>query len=95
MSPAAPPAYLVREDQLEKLAKAAAREGARRALAEIGLEDARAADDVRDLRDLLAAWHDARKIAWRTTIKVVTTGILAILLAGAAASLAFRTKLGL
>lgn len=95
MSPPHPPAYLVQEEQLQQLAKMAAREGAKEALSRLGLDDETAAGDVRDLRDLLAAWRDARKIAWRTTIKVITTGLLAILLAGAAAILAVRAKLGL
>ena len=42
---------------------------------------------VRELRDLLEAWRDARRTAWQTTIKVVTTGILAALLVGAAIKL--------
>lgn len=90
MIPAQEPAYLVREDQLQALAKAAARDGARQALADLGLHDDRAADDVRDLRDLLGAWRDARKVAWRTTVKVITTGVLAVLIAGAA----IKLKLG-
>jgi formate/nitrite transporter FocA (FNT family) len=36
---------------------------------------------------LLAAWRDARKTAWHTFIKVLTTGILAALLVGAAVKL--------
>lgn len=42
---------------------------------------------IRELRDLLEAWRDARRTAWQTTIKVVTTGILAALLVGAAIKL--------
>jgi hypothetical protein len=39
------------------------------------------------LRGLLEAWRDARRTAWRTTVKVVTTGVLAVLLVGAAIKL--------
>jgi hypothetical protein len=39
------------------------------------------------LRGLLEAWRDARRTAWRTTVKVLTTGILAALLVGAAIKL--------
>ena len=53
-------------------------------LAHLGLENGSAAKDIRELRDLLEAWRDARRTAWQTTIKVVTTGILAALLVGAA-----------
>ena len=41
----------------------------------------------RELRDLLEAWCDARRTVWQTTIKVVTTGILAALLVGDAIKL--------
>ena len=44
-------------------------------------------NDVHELRDLLEAWRDARRTAWQTTVKVVTTGILAALLIGAAIKL--------
>jgi hypothetical protein len=43
--------------------------------------------DIRELRDLLEAWRDARRTAWQTTVKVITTGILAALLVGAAIKL--------
>ncbi len=46
-----------------------------------------AAKDIRELRDLLEAWRDARRTAWQTAVKVITTGILAALLVGAAIKL--------
>lgn len=76
---------------LEVLLDRAAEEGARRALAAIGLEDAHAAADVRDLRELLTAWRQAKRTVWQTAVRFVTTVILAALLAG----LALRVKLGL
>ena len=66
-----------------KLRKSAAE----RALACLGLENGHAARDIRELRDLLEAWRDARRTAWQTTVKVITTGILAALLVGAAIKL--------
>jgi len=39
------------------------------------------------LRELLEAWRDARRTAWRTTIKVITTAVLAMLLVGVAIKL--------
>lgn len=74
-------------DEFEKLLDRAAERGAERCLAHIGLENGSAAKDIRELRDLLEAWRDARRTAWQTTIKVVTTGILAALLVGAAIKL--------
>ena len=40
-----------------------------------------------DFDDLLEAWRDARRTAWQTAVKVITTGILAALLVGAAIKL--------
>ena len=77
---------LGRADSAELLDRAADR-AAERCLAHLGLENGSAAKDIRELRDLLEAWRDARRTAWQTTIKVVTTGILAALLVGAAIKL--------
>ena len=43
-----------------------------------------AACDIRELRGLLDAWRDARRTAWQTVVKVLTTGLLMALLVGAA-----------
>ena len=77
---------LCKEDFDELLDRAAER-GAERALAHLGLENGHAAKDIRELRDLLEAWRDARRTAWQTTVKVITTGILAAMLVGAAIKL--------
>jgi hypothetical protein len=53
----------------------------------MGLENGHAARDIRELRDLLAAWRDARRTAWQTFVKVLTTGLLAALIVGAAIKL--------
>ena len=85
---------LLRREDFDDLLDRAAERGAERCLAlpclalpclaHLGLENGSAAKDIRELRDLLEAWRDARRTAWQTTIKVVTTGILAALLVGAA-----------
>ena len=72
---------------LDELLDRAAERGAERCLAHLGLENGHAAKDIRELRDLLEAWRDARRTAWQTAVKVVTTGILAALLIGAAIKL--------
>ncbi len=74
----------LRPEDLDELLTQAAEKGAARALAALGLENGHAAKDIRDLRGLIEAWRQARQTAWQTTIKVVTTGILAALLLGAA-----------
>ena len=78
---------LVRREDFDELLDRAAERGAERVLAHLGLENGHAARDIRELRDLLEAWRDARRTAWQTTIKVATTGILAALLVGAAIKL--------
>lgn len=78
---------LLRREDFEDLLDRAAERGAERCLAHLGLENGHAAKDIRELRDLLEAWRDARRTAWQTAVKVVTTGILAALLVGAAIKL--------
>jgi hypothetical protein len=78
---------LLRHEDFNELLNRAAERGAERCLAHLGLENGHAARDIRELRDLLEAWRDARRTAWQTTIKVVTTGILAALLVAAAIKL--------
>lgn len=83
------PILTLRADDLDELVTRAAERGAERALASLGLENGHAADDIRDLRGLIEAWRDARRTAWQTVIRLVTTGILALLLVGAAIKLKF------
>jgi len=78
---------LLRREDFEDLLDRAAERGAEGVLAHLGLENGHAARDIRELRDLLEAWRDARRTAWQTTIKVATTAILAALLVGAAIKL--------
>ena len=75
---------LLRKEDFDELLAHAAERGAERVLAHLGLENGHAARDIRELRDLLEAWRDARRTAWQTTVKVITTGILAALVLGAA-----------
>jgi hypothetical protein len=79
----------LRQEVFDELLTRAAERGAKRVLDQLGLENGHAARDIRELRDLLEAWRDARRTAWRTTVRVLTTGILAALLVGAA----FKLKL--
>ena len=78
---------LLRKEDFEELLNHAAERGAERVLSHLGLENGHAARDIRDLRDLIEAWREARHTAWQTFIRVLTTGILAALLVGAAIKL--------
>jgi hypothetical protein len=77
----------LRPEDLDDLITRAAERGAERCLAHLGLENGHAARDIRELRDLLEAWREARHTAWQTIIKVATTGLLAVILVGAAIKL--------
>ena len=78
---------LFRKEDFDDLLDRAAERGAERVLAHLGLENGHAARDIRELRGLIEAWRDARRTAWQTAVKVVTTGVLAALLVGAAIKL--------
>lgn len=54
--------------------------GATRVLARMGLDDANAHEDLAELRELLAAWRDAKRSAWRAAVDWVVRGVLALLL---------------
>lgn len=69
--------------ELEAMLARAARCGAREALQEIGLENGEAREDIRELRSLLGALRLARRTAWQTAVRVLTTVLLAALLAWA------------
>ncbi|WKB54393.1 DUF6127 family protein [Eleftheria terrae] len=71
------------KEDFDDLLDRAAERGAERVLAHLGLENGHAARDIRELRDLLEAWRDTRRTAWRTAVKVLTTGLLVALLIGA------------
>lgn len=73
--------------ELEALLQQAAERGARQLLMQLGFGPADAAHDIGELRDLLQAWRDARKTAWKTAVRLITTGLLALLLLGVAIKL--------
>ncbi len=70
---------------LRGVAEAAGELGAARAMARIGLSDAGAAGDVKELRELLSAWRDARRSAVRAGVGWVVRMLLALVLVGIAA----------
>lgn len=74
---------------LRAIAEEAGELGARRALARLGLEDAAAAKDMAELRELLAAWRDAKRSAWKAAVGWVMRAVLVLVLAGLAVKLGF------
>ncbi len=73
--------------EFEALLARVAEEGAKRALANVGLDGTEAAMDVRDLRSLLASIRFMRRTAVQTTVNILTTGLILALLAGIALKL--------
>ena len=75
------------EEEFEQLLELAAERGAKRALADVGLVDEDAASDIRDLRSLLGAVRIAKRTAWQTVVRLITTGLVLALIAGVAIKL--------
>ncbi len=73
---------LISQDQLDAAVTAAAKEGAREALKQIGLGDENAINDVREFRDLISAWRFAKKTAFETFVKWVTVAFIGLIIAG-------------
>lgn len=69
---------------LRALIEEASEVGARRVLERLGLADGTAQQDLSELRQLLAAWRDAKASAWKAAIDWVVRGVLALLLVGIA-----------
>lgn len=61
----------------------AAERGAKRAMTDVGLDGESAAADIRELRGLLEAFNTAKHTAWQTLVRMVTTGFILALVAGA------------
>lgn len=72
---------------LRALAEEASELGAERVLARLGLDDPRAHLDIGELRDLLGAWRDARRVARNEVIGWAVRIGLAMLLLGLALKL--------
>ncbi len=67
----------------ETMLERAAELGARHALREVGLDGDDAAHDIRELRNLLDAYNEAKKTAGLTIIKMLVTGLVLALMTGA------------
>ena len=48
-------------DELKALLRQAAKEGARQALSEVGLDGEDAQEDIKELRNLIDSWRSAKK----------------------------------
>lgn len=64
---------------LSAMLEKAAEDGARRALAGVGLHDEDAADDVRDIRSLLADYRAVKRGIFTTMANAFVLGLLALI----------------
>ncbi len=69
---------------LRALIEEASEVGAERALAALGLRDEQARRDMDELRELLRAWRDAKRSAWKAVVSWAVRIGLALLVAGIA-----------
>ena len=76
-------------DELKALLRQAAKEGARQALSEVGLDGEDAQEDIKELRNLIDSWRSAKKTMGQTTLKIVTSSVLIFI------ALAVFMKLGI
>ena len=67
---------------LRALIEEASELGAARALESLGLHDVRARRDMDELRELLQAWRDAKKTAWKEVVAWGIRILLATLVVG-------------
>jgi hypothetical protein len=73
----------VPQEEFEAMLERAAERGARHALSEVGLDGPEAARDISELRSLLDAFNEAKKTAGLTIVRMLVTGLVLALLAGA------------
>ena len=62
-------------------------------MARVALSDERAREDVAELRELLAAWRDAKRSAWKAVVGWIVRLAMALMLAGLAVKLGFAAWL--
>ena len=79
--------YPLPDAEFEAILTRAAEEGAKRALADVGLDGDEAALDIRDLRSLVDCIRLVRRTAIQTAVRMITTGVMLALLAGTAIKL--------
>ena len=72
---------------LRALVEESSQIGARRALGALGLDDERARRDMDELRELLAAWRDAKRSVWKAVVGWFARLALAMVLVGRAVRL--------
>ena len=75
-------------DDIEEILNRAVKQGVAKALADIGLSDEEDVKvDIRDLRSLLHVLNTAKRTAWQTIVRVLTTAMLLAMMGSVAIKL--------
>jgi hypothetical protein len=69
------PQVTLTPEELEAMLDRAAKRGASAVLSELGLTDANAAADIREIRGMLAVWQGTRLSIWNTFVKITTVAV--------------------
>jgi hypothetical protein len=68
-------------EELEIILDRSAKRGAKLVLRELGLHDESAAEDIREVRNLLTTWRQTRLSIWNTFVKITTIAIFSFVAA--------------
>lgn len=74
---------VLQAQELRAMVEKAAEDGARKALAGVGLHDADAGNDVHDLRQMMADWRAMKRGILTALGNTIVLGVLGLILAGA------------
>lgn len=74
--------FIISKCELEQLLIDASRQGAKKALSELGLDDENARTDIHDMRELLMALRMAKKDSFRIFVRWLVVGIMTLITAG-------------
>lgn len=75
-------------DELEALLNKVAKRAVKEAMRELGLEEATAAEDMRELRGLLDAWRDTKRTIRQSIVGMISKAFMGLVLV----ALAFYAK---
>ena len=82
------PSTQLSHDDIEAMLNRAVEQGVAKALADIGLSNEEAVKvDIRDLRSLLHALNHAKRTAWQTIVRLLTTAMLLTMMGSIAVKL--------
>ena len=70
--------------ELQRALERAAKLGAKEALDELGFHEP---EEVREIRGLLDSWRQVKRTVLHTTVRVITTAVLAMIAVGVAVKL--------